>query len=240
MLSSLGRREWLLPNGLGTGLQNTHVLSALKWGTERKRPGVSRNLWLTPREAVSGCSSAVTFLPPWKQGKNYSPYKVFETTANDESMPLETKPQRTRLSLNRSLILQTTQSVTQTHVSSPSPPLGLQDSSAGSSRQSHLLPCISWCLQRKKGQDVRPAKFCWGFAFGKYAVGFSQASSFSTCHLNSLLPASTRLLIADISLNTHSAASSGNLKLPTKTLNLQAAENKRESQNHWPNYAEVV
>lgn len=51
---------------------------------------------------------------------------------------------------------------------------------------------------------------------------------------------STWLLIADINLNMYSATSSGNLKLPTKTLNLQAAEAKPESQKHWPNYAEAL
>lgn len=55
-----------------------------------------------------------------------------------------------------------------------------------------------------------------------------------------LLTTSTRLLIADTSYNMYSAASSGNLKLPTKILNLQAAETKPESQKHWPNYAEAV
>lgn len=55
-----------------------------------------------------------------------------------------------------------------------------------------------------------------------------------------LLPVSTRLLVADISLNIYSATSSGNLKLPTNILNLQVAEVKPESQKHWPNYAEAV
>lgn len=42
-------------------------------------------------EAFSGCSSTVTSLPRWEQGKNYSPYKALDTTANDESTPLEVK-----------------------------------------------------------------------------------------------------------------------------------------------------
>lgn len=50
------------------------------------------------------------------------------------------------------------------------------------------------------------------------------------------------VLIADISLNMHSATSLGNLQPPVKVLNLQAAartehaaEAQPESQKHWPN-----
>lgn len=65
---------------------------------------------------------------------------------------------------------------------------------------------------------------------------------FSASHLNSSLPTATTLLIANISLNMHSATSLGNLQPPAKALNLQAAartehaaEAQPESQKHWPN-----
>lgn len=65
---------------------------------------------------------------------------------------------------------------------------------------------------------------------------------FSASHLNSSLPTATMVLIADISLNMHSATSLGNLQPPVKVLNLQAAartehaaEAQPESQKHWPN-----
>lgn len=183
MFSSLGTRGATADQWFGhRSVKLAHALSALKWGDREKVPWCFTHTMEDPLfasirggEAVSGCSSAVTFFPPWEQGKNYSSYKAFDTTANDESTPLEVKLCCPRLLLNHSLILPTTQSVTQTHVSSPSPPLGLQDSSAGSGRQRHLLPCTSWCLQRKKGQNVKTVRFCWGFAFGKYAVGFCRA-----------------------------------------------------------------
>lgn len=128
-------------------------------------------------EAVSGCSSAVTFLPPQEQGKNYSPYKAFDTTANDESMPLKVKLRCIRLPLNHSLILQTTQTVTQTHVSSPSPPLGLQDSSAGSGRQSPS-PLHFMTLAEEERSDREASEVSLGFCFWKVCCGFLSGLQF--------------------------------------------------------------
>lgn len=54
-------------------------------------------------------------------------------------------------------------------------------------RESHLLPCVSWLLQSRKGQIVKTVRFCWDFAFRKCTVVFSQTSSFCTSHPDGLL-----------------------------------------------------
>jgi len=136
----LGDHELEMPSSLRRGVtadqwfghrsvKHACGLSALKWGDREKAPWSFMQTmadlsfaFIRGCEAVSGCSSAVTSLPPWEQGKSYSLCKAFDTTANDESTPLEVKLQCTRITLNHSL--QTNQSMTQTHVSSLSPPLG--------------------------------------------------------------------------------------------------------------------
>lgn len=93
MFSSLGTRGATADQWFGhRSVKHTHALGALKWGDREKVPWCFTQTMEDPLfafirggEAASGCSSAVTFLHPWEQGKNYSSNKAFDTTASGES-----------------------------------------------------------------------------------------------------------------------------------------------------------
>lgn len=151
---------------------------AIKWGNREKVPWCFVETmadlsfaFIRGAEAVSGCSSIITFLLCLRTGGKYSPYKGFDTTAKEEAISLEVKLRCTRLLLNHSLVLQTTQNMTQTHVSSPPLPLGLQNSSAGSGRQSPS-PLHFMMSAEEERSDREDRVVLLGFCFCKICCGF--------------------------------------------------------------------
>lgn len=160
-------------------------------------------------------------------------------------MSLEVMLSCTRLPLNHSLILQTAQSMTKPLVSSPLPPgqqLGLQERLCTQwSERVTFSPVFHDSCRAGKVRLWRQ----WGFVgilLSENALWFSvRLQVFPQVILTAcLLSTSTVLLLADISLNMHSATTSGNLNFPAN--NLQAAERierapkaRQESKKHWPN-----
>lgn len=111
----------------------------------------------------------------------------------------------------------------------------------GSSWQSPSSPYFVTFTEEERS-DHETSEILFGFWVWKVCCGFLSPLKFF--HKSSqqpaccVLPPSCSLNI--IGLNMYSAISSGNLKLSTNSLNLQAMEAKPEVQKHWPNYAEAV
>lgn len=150
---------------------------------------------------------------------------------------LEVKLRCTRLLLKHSLVLPRSSE----HNSEPAPPCHHHSGCRTAQQAAIDWVTSSPAFMKLAGEEIKSdhesSEVLLGFAFGKYAVGFCWAWSFSTSHLSSFPAYFSWPLIAHIrSLNLYSATSSENIKLLIKILNFQGTEAKPEKQKYWPNY----